>query len=55
MSKEIYDAGVTALTKDQVKKIYSGETRNWKELGGPDEEILVVAREHGLRHQGYLQ
>jgi len=47
VSKEIYDAGVTALTKDQVKKIYSGETRNWKELGGPDEEILVVAREMG--------
>ena len=47
VSKEIYEAGVTALTKDQVKRIYAGETRNWKELGGPDEEILVAAREMG--------
>ena len=47
VSKEIYDAGVTALTRDQVKRIYSGESRNWKELGGLDEEILVVAREMG--------
>jgi len=47
VSKEIYDAGVTSITKDQVKKIYSGEITNWKDLGGPDEEILVVAREMG--------
>jgi len=47
VSKQIYDAGVTSLTKDQVKKIYSGETTNWKDLGGPDSEILVVAREQG--------
>ncbi len=36
VSKQIYDAGVTSMTKDQVKKIYSGETKNWKDLGGPD-------------------
>ena len=47
VSKEIYEAGVTALTKDQVKRIYSGEIGNWKELGGPDEEILATAREMG--------
>lgn len=47
VSKQIYDVGVTSLTKDQVKKIYSGETTNWKDLGGPDSEILVVAREQG--------
>jgi len=47
VSKQIYDAGVTSLTKEQVKKIYSGEINNWKDLGGPDEEMLVVAREQG--------
>jgi phosphate transport system substrate-binding protein len=47
VSKQIYDAGVTSLTKDQVMKIYSGETTNWKDVGGPDSEILVVAREQG--------
>ena len=47
VSKEIYEAGVTALTREQVKKIYSGEIGNWKDLGGPDEDILVAAREMG--------
>jgi len=47
VSKQIFDAGVTALSKDQVKKIYSGETINWKDVGGPDSEILAVAREQG--------
>ena len=35
VSKQIFDAGVTSMTKDQVKKIYSGEIKNWKDLGGP--------------------
>ena len=47
VSKEIYDAGVTALSKDQVKEIYTGEINNWKDVGGPDEEMMVVAREQG--------
>ncbi|MCX6678873.1 MAG: phosphate ABC transporter substrate-binding protein [Methanothrix sp.] len=47
VSKQIYDTGVTSLTKDQVKRIYSGEINNWKDLGGPDSEMLVVARENG--------
>ena len=47
VSKQIYDAGVTSLTKDQVKQIYGGENKNWKDLGGPDEEMLVIAREQG--------
>ncbi len=47
VSKQIYDAGVTSLTKDQVKKIYSGEISSWKDLGGSNSEILVVAREDG--------
>jgi phosphate transport system substrate-binding protein len=47
VSKQIYDAGVTSMTKDQVKKIYSGETKNWEDLGGPDDEIRPVARMQG--------
>ena len=47
VSKEIYDAGVTALSKDQVKAIYTGEINNWNDVGGPDEEMMVVAREQG--------
>jgi phosphate transport system substrate-binding protein len=47
VSKPLYDAGITNLTKAQVKKIYSGEIKNWKDLGGPDAEIYVVSREQG--------
>ena len=36
---------VEKLTKGQVRKVYSGEITNWKELGGLDEEIILVNRD----------
>lgn len=36
---------IDELTKDQVKSIYSGKVKNWKELGGADAPITVYARE----------
>lgn len=52
VSSEIYNAGVTTLSLEQIGKIYSGEIDNWKELGGPDQEILCVDKEtsRGTRH-----
>jgi phosphate transport system substrate-binding protein len=47
VSKPVYDAGIKALTKEQVKKIFAGEIKNWNELGGPDEVIYVISREQG--------
>lgn len=38
---------VSNLSKDQVVKIFKGEIKNWKEVGGKDSEILVVTREDG--------
>lgn len=35
------------ITLDTAKKIYTGEITNWKDLGGDDAEIAVVAREEG--------
>ena len=36
---------VRGLTKQQVREIYMGEIRNWKELGGPDIRIVVIGRD----------
>jgi len=47
VSDEIYLAGVKDLNRQQVLDIYSGNITNWKEVGGPDAEIYVIAREEG--------
>jgi phosphate transport system substrate-binding protein len=36
---------VSELTIDQLKKIYTGEFTNWREVGGTDGKILALARE----------
>ncbi len=52
ISSEIYNSGLTTLSLEDIAKIYRGEVRNWKELGGPDKEILVIDKEpsRGTRH-----
>jgi phosphate transport system substrate-binding protein len=49
VSAEIYHAGVRQLTPKQIAAIYMGKIRNWKQVGGPDREIVVVDKE---RHRG---
>jgi phosphate transport system substrate-binding protein len=36
---------VKELTIEQLSKIYTGEIINWKEVGGPDKEIILFARD----------
>lgn len=45
VSSEIFDAGITSLTRAQIAAIYTGEISNWAELGGPDSEIYVIDKE----------
>lgn len=35
---------VNNVTLDQIRKIYTGEITNWKELGGEDKEIIAYQR-----------
>lgn len=39
------DNPVCSLTQDEVRKIYTGEITNWKELGGKDHEIHPYTRD----------
>lgn len=36
---------LTDITMDQLKAIYKGEITNFKEIGGPDREIVVISRD----------
>jgi phosphate transport system substrate-binding protein len=36
--------GVTDLTTEQATAIWTGTTTNWKDVGGPDEAIVLVLR-----------
>jgi phosphate transport system substrate-binding protein len=37
---------VEQLTIDQLRKIYTGELSNWKDVGGPDAKIVLYSREN---------
>ena len=36
---------VSQLTREQIEKIYTGEIKNWKEVGGDDLAIVAYSRE----------
>lgn len=38
---------ITDISMEDLAKIYTGEVTNWKELGGNDEQIVVIGREAG--------
>lgn len=38
---------VTDIKSEDLAKVYTGEITNWKDLGGPDESIVVIGREAG--------
>lgn len=49
------DNSVTELTSDDLKKIYTGEISNWKDLGGKDEVIVAIGREAASGTRGAFE
>ena len=44
VSEELYEAGVTGVTAEQLRQIYRKEITNWSEIGGPEKNIRVIGR-----------
>lgn len=39
--------GITSLSSSQIREIFSGKITNWKDIGGPDKDILLIHRPAG--------
>ena len=48
------DNPIDSLSSEQIKKIYSGEITNWREVGGSDEEIIAFQRDEGSGSQSMM-
>jgi len=46
---------VKNLTKEQIAKIYRGETKNWKEVGGENKPIVVITRDTASGTRGAFE
>ncbi len=46
---------VSDLSQDTITKIFKGEIKNWKEVGGADEDIIVISREAGSGTRGAFE
>jgi phosphate transport system substrate-binding protein len=46
---------VKEISLPALKKIYMGEAKNWKEVGGPDHAIILYGRENNSGTYGYFK
>lgn len=37
--------GIDKISREQLQKVFSGEVKNWKEIGGKDIQIMIISRE----------
>ena len=41
---QVWNSGVHALTKEQLRDVYEGKVKNWKALGGDDRKLVFFNR-----------
>jgi phosphate transport system substrate-binding protein len=46
---------VQELTLDQVRQVYTGAVKNWKDVGGRDERIILYGRENSSGTYAYVK
>jgi phosphate transport system substrate-binding protein len=46
---------IKELTLEQLRKIYTGSVKNWKDVGGNDERILLYGRENSSGTYAYFK
>lgn len=46
---------IKGLTLDEIRGIYSGEIKNWKEIGGRDGEIFAITRDENSGSQELMK
>lgn len=46
---------IKSLTMDDLRRIYVGQVTNWKQLGGPDEAVVVFSRDSNSGTYGFFQ
>jgi len=47
VSRDVWESGVRAVTRENVRDVFEGKIVNWKELGGADQRIVFFNREPG--------
>jgi phosphate transport system substrate-binding protein len=46
---------ITKLSKTQIKGIFQGDIKNWKDVGGPDADIIMYSRENNSGTYAYFK
>lgn len=47
VSRDVWEGGVKALSREEMQGIYAGRIGNWRQLGGPDRRIAFFNKEPG--------
>jgi phosphate transport system substrate-binding protein len=47
VSADVWNGGLKAVSKEQVKALYESKVTSWKALGGPDRRVVFFNKEPG--------